>query len=132
MPSSSYDFRPLAAAQDATIAAVLEPDRRSPPPGSRPVLRLVCSTEDEHVLSAHLPGFAPEMVTVSTRKEDRLAVVADLWHAESNCHHEWLVVFSSRDANVLQTRAQFSADGMLTIHIPRRKGNYYWTRSRLR
>lgn len=79
-----YDCRPTTS-QAATVTAVLEPHRRSPPPGSRPALRIVCSTEDEHVLSVRLPGFAPEMVTLSVRRDDKLAVVADLWHAESNC-----------------------------------------------
>lgn len=69
----------------ATVTTVLDPHRRSPPPGHRPVLRTIRSTEEEHVLSVHLPGFTPEMVTVSARKDDRLAVVADLWHAEANC-----------------------------------------------
>ncbi|KAL5486257.1 hypothetical protein ACEPAI_7303 [Sanghuangporus weigelae] len=123
---------PLHSPEVAAIAAVLEPHRRSPAPESRPMLRLVRSTEDEHVLSVRLPGFAPEMVTICVRREDKLAVVADLWHAESNCHHEWLVAFSSRDANVLQTRAQFSADGTLTIHVPRHHGYSPRMRSRLR
>ena len=85
MPGPSNSAAPGHSSQAAAIAAVLEPHRRSPAPESRPTLRLVCSTEDEHVLSVHLPGFAPEMVTICARREDKLAVVADLWHAESNC-----------------------------------------------
>ena len=79
-----YDVEDGSTAQ-ATVTTVLDPHRRSPPPGNRPVLRTVRSTDEEYVLSVHLPGFTPEMVTVSARKEDRLAVVADLWHVEANC-----------------------------------------------
>ncbi|KAH8112683.1 hypothetical protein DFH11DRAFT_1606427 [Phellopilus nigrolimitatus] len=129
---SEYDYGPLSSAQTATVTAVLEPHRRSPPPENRPVLRVICSTDEEHILSVHLPGFAPEMVTVSARKEDKLAVVADLWHAEANCHHEWLVAFPSRDVNVSLTRAQLSADETLKIHVPRRNVNLYRARSGLR
>lgn len=81
---SEYEDDEGSTAQ-ATVTTVLDPHRRSPPPGRRPVLRTIRSTEEEHVLSVHLPGFTPEMVTVSARKDDRLAVVADLWHAEANC-----------------------------------------------
>lgn len=65
--------------------AVLQPHRRSPPPESESALRVENVSEDSYVLTAHLPGYAPEMVTVSTRKGEKLAVVADLWHAESDC-----------------------------------------------
>ncbi|KAI5120707.1 hypothetical protein M0805_007669 [Coniferiporia weirii] len=129
---SAYDYGPLPSTQTATVTAVLEPHRRSPPPENRPVLCVAQSTEDEHVLSVRLPGFTPEMVTVSARKDDKLAVVADLWHAETNCHHEWLVAFAARDVNVSLTRAHFSPDGLLTIHVPRHNTNFFWTRSRLR
>ena len=84
-PEHLHNWRSLAAAQYASIAALLEPHRRTPPPGSWPALQIACTSEDEYILSVHLPGFAPEMVTLSTRREDRLSVVADLWHAESNC-----------------------------------------------
>lgn len=82
---SAYVYGPLPSTQAATVTAVLEPHRRSPPPENRPALCIAESTEDEHVLSVRLPGFTPEMVTVSARKDDKLAVVADLWHAETNC-----------------------------------------------
>lgn len=70
-----------------TTATVLELSRRSPPPNwkDRPTLRISRSSETEHTLTVRLPGFAPEMVTVSARRENRLAVVADMWHSEDNC-----------------------------------------------
>ena len=74
-----------SAQADAMVATVLEPQRRSPPPHHRPPLRTTLSSEAEHVLSVCLPGFSPEMVTISARKDNKLAVVADLWHAENNC-----------------------------------------------
>lgn len=83
--NGSEDEDDEGSTAQATVTTVLDPHRRSPPPGHRPVLRTIRSTEEEHVLSVHLPGFTPEMVTVSARKDDRLAVVADLWHAEANC-----------------------------------------------
>jgi Holliday junction resolvase-like predicted endonuclease len=45
---------------------------------------------DEYVLTVELPvtmtkNLAPEMITISARKENKLAIVADVWHAENNC-----------------------------------------------
>ena len=145
----------LISAHDPTVTAVLDPHRRSPPPESRPVLRNARTTEDEYVLSVHLPGYSPEMVTVTSRKDNSLAVVADLWHAEADCtssllisycglpylhvsylfdqaHLEWLVFFPAKDAYLLQTRARFEGDGTLMIDVPRRNLNFYRYYGRLR
>lgn len=66
------------------LASVIEAKRRSPPPGDSPGVT-VQTTPHEHLLSVSLPGYAPEMVTISARKDDTLAVVADQWQAENDC-----------------------------------------------
>lgn len=71
--------------QAPAAEAALEPHRRSPSPESKTALCIASVSDDAYILTAYLPGYAPEMVTVSARKEDKLAVVADLWHAESDC-----------------------------------------------
>ena len=102
---------PSPSSPDTPVTAALAPRRRSPPPGTpRPVMRASLSRkrtssngtnssaytsffglgpdedeESEYLLSVNLPGFMPEMVTVSARRDDRLAVIADMWHAEANC-----------------------------------------------
>ncbi|KLO07955.1 hypothetical protein SCHPADRAFT_835918 [Schizopora paradoxa] len=124
----------LTSAQAAavTTATVLELGRRSPPPNwkDRPTLKVSRSSQTEHTLTVRLPGFAPEMVTVSARRENRLAVVADMWHSEDNCHLEWVVAFPPGDVDLGSTRAQFSTDGMLTLHVPRIPADVFITRSR--
>lgn len=65
--------------------AALDPHRRSPSPDSKSVLRVAPANEEFYVLTAYLPGYSPDMVTVSARRDGKLAVVADLWSAESDC-----------------------------------------------
>jgi len=122
-----------AQASVVTTATVLELGRRSPPPNwkDRPTLRILRSSEAEYTLTVLLLGFAPEMVMVSARKENRLAVVADMWHSEDNCHLEWLVAFPPGDVDLASTKAQFSPDGVLTLHVPRRSGDVFITRSKV-
>ena len=47
---------------------------------------------DEYVLTVQLPVTMTEcltsdMITVSARKENKLAIVVDVWHAENNGEH---------------------------------------------
>ena len=97
--SDSDSEPPSPSSPDTPVTAALAPQRRSPPPGTpRPVMRASTSSQrrrregtpdeiedSEYILSVNLPGFMPEMVTVSARRDDRLAVIADMWHAEVNC-----------------------------------------------
>lgn len=142
-----------AQASVLTTATVLELGRRSPPPNwkDRPTLRILRSSEAEYTFTVRLLGFAPEMVMVSARKENRLAVVADMWHSEDNCkksmctnksmllnfypkhlgHLEWLVAFPPGDVDLASTKAQFSPDGVLTLHVPRLSSDVFITRSKV-
>lgn len=99
VPSDSDSEPPSPSTPDTPVTAALAPQRRSPPAGTpRPVMRATTSSQrrrrdgasdevedSEYTLSVNLPGFTPEMVTVSARRDDRLAVIADMWHAEVNC-----------------------------------------------
>jgi len=132
LSSSEQDYSSTQAAV-VTTATVLELDRRSPPPNfkNRPALRISRTSETEHTFTVRLPGFTPEMVMVSARKENRLAVVADMWHSEDNCHLEWLVAFPPGDVDLAATKAQFSPDDVLTLHVPRLSSDMFITRSRV-
>ena len=62
-------------------------------------MRVYSSTE-RHTLAVALPaaralGLSPEMVTVSAKRGSRLAVVADLWHLESDCECFFRFIYSS-------------------------------------
>ncbi|TDL25736.1 hypothetical protein BD410DRAFT_784775 [Rickenella mellea] len=121
-PKITAISRSTAAADYATI---LEAHRRSPLRGCSPPMH-ISSTPEQHVLRVELPGFAPEMVTISAKRCETIAVIADMWHAEQNCHHEWSVKFSPRDVNMSTVRAHFSPAGTLTIHVSRQSGRYEW------
>ncbi|KAI0306183.1 hypothetical protein B0F90DRAFT_1624016 [Multifurca ochricompacta] len=78
-----------------------------------------------YVLSIVLPRpggtpLAPEMITVSARRGGRLAVVADAWHLEHDCHYEWNVAFPPSGVDLRTVRARFGEDGLLVIDVPRR------------
>ncbi|KAH7913791.1 hypothetical protein BJ138DRAFT_1001545 [Hygrophoropsis aurantiaca] len=81
----------------------------------------VNSTSSTYTLAVLLPrAIQPEMVTVSAKKGDRLDIVADAWHMESNSHYEWQVRFSPGDVDMSTVRARFGSDGQLSIDVQRR------------
>ncbi|KAH9167862.1 hypothetical protein EDB89DRAFT_2074491 [Lactarius sanguifluus] len=89
-----------------------------------PPARIV-SSDTMHTLSIVLPRpggapLAPEMVTISARRGGRLAVVADAWHLEHDCHYEWHVALPPREVDLGAVRARFGDDGTLVIDVPRR------------
>jgi hypothetical protein len=46
----------------------------------------VSSILAKHTLHVQLPiSIQPEMITISAQKGDKLKVVADAWHMESDC-----------------------------------------------
>ncbi|KAH7920885.1 hypothetical protein BV22DRAFT_1020408 [Leucogyrophana mollusca] len=87
----------------------------------------VHSTTATHTLTVALPRtIQPEMVTVSAKKGDRLDVVADAWHMESDSHYEWQVRFPPGDVDMSTVRARFGSDGQLSIDVKRRtQGQVY-------
>lgn len=63
--------------------------RRAPPSEAVPPLQIRASAS-AYRLAIPLPrpggrAFAPEMITLSAKRGDRLAVVADAWHLERDC-----------------------------------------------
>ncbi|KAF7965961.1 hypothetical protein HWV62_40721 [Athelia sp. TMB] len=59
--------------------------RRAPSPSRTPPMH-VTTTSSGYTLNAQLPiEIQPEMITVSAKKGDRIAVVADVWHMEADC-----------------------------------------------
>jgi len=80
----------------------------------------------QYTLSIALPRpggalLASEMITVSARRGGRLAVVADAWHLEHDCHYEWHVAFPRPDMDLRAVRARVGEDGILVIEVPRRQ-----------
>jgi hypothetical protein len=59
--------------------------RRSVPPSDTPPMS-INSCPSKHTLEVHLPSaIQPEMVTISAKKGNRLVIVADAWHMETDC-----------------------------------------------
>ncbi|KAI9463194.1 hypothetical protein BJY52DRAFT_1253594 [Lactarius psammicola] len=98
--------------------------RRGAPGHNVPPARIV-SSDTTHTLSIALPRpggapLAPEMITVSARRGGRLAVVADAWHLEHDCHYEWYFALPSKEVDLGAVKACFGEDGTLVIDVPRR------------
>ncbi|KAH9968470.1 hypothetical protein BJV74DRAFT_784966 [Russula compacta] len=71
---------------------------------------------------------ASDMITISARRGGRLAVVADAWHLEHDCHYEWHVAFPRPDVDLGAVRARLGEDGILLIEVPvprRRQANFH-------
>jgi len=97
--------------------------RRGAGPNASPAQVETFPTEYRLSIALPRPGgapLAPEMITVSVRRGARLAVVADAWHLEHDCHYEWHIAFSQPDVHLGAVRARFGEDGMLVIDVPRR------------
>lgn len=93
-----------------------------------PPARIV-SSDTTHTVSIVLPRpggapLAPEMVTISARRGGRLAVVADAWHLEHDCHYEWHVALPPKEVDLGAVRARFGDDGTLVIDVPRSVTRY--------
>ncbi|KAJ7151390.1 hypothetical protein C8R43DRAFT_886893 [Mycena crocata] len=68
----------------------------------------------------------PEMVTITTARGDKLKIVADAWHLETDCdegHFEWEIAFPPNDIDVSAIRAKFDVQGRLTVSAGRRVCN---------
>ncbi|KAG5637958.1 hypothetical protein H0H81_002486 [Sphagnurus paluster] len=80
----------------------------------------VSSSPGKHTLHVQLPlTIQPEMITVSANRGDKLKVVADAWHMESDCHYEWQITFSPRDIDMTAIHAKFEPNGCLIIDVRR-------------
>ncbi|THV06378.1 hypothetical protein K435DRAFT_815995 [Dendrothele bispora CBS 962.96] len=85
----------------------------------------VFSSPTTHTLRVRLPvTIRHEMVTISANKGNKLKVVADAWHMESDCHYEWVIHFPPNDIDMSGVHAKFDADGLLSIEV-RRRPRYY-------
>ncbi|KAI6016271.1 hypothetical protein PISMIDRAFT_617213 [Pisolithus microcarpus 441] len=79
------------------------------------------SSSTLHTFAVVLPcTILPEMITVSTKKGDRLDVVADAWHMEHDCHYGWEISFAPGDVDMSAVRAKLNQDGELSIEVRRR------------
>ncbi|KAJ7721029.1 hypothetical protein B0H16DRAFT_1603555 [Mycena metata] len=93
--------------------------RRVPTPSGYPPLQ-INSSAAKYTIDIALPtAIKPEMVTITTAKEEKLKIVADAWHLESNCHFEWEIVFPPQDVDIKSICAKFDAQGHLTVSAAR-------------
>lgn len=70
-----------------TTPSPIARSRRAPSPSRTPPMH-VTNTASLYTLSAQLPiEIQPEMITVSAKKGDRIDVVADAWHMETDCEY---------------------------------------------
>ncbi|KAF7329741.1 hypothetical protein MKEN_00237400 [Mycena kentingensis (nom. inval.)] len=82
--------------------------RRVPSASQYPPLR-IDSSRTAYTMELALPSsISAEMVTITTAKGDKLKIVADAWHLESDCHYEWEVVFPPKDVNFASCRHRCS------------------------
>ncbi|KAJ7628413.1 hypothetical protein FB45DRAFT_834338 [Roridomyces roridus] len=118
-PAVSTLARPTAS--DSRRPSLLDRARRVPSTSRYPPLHVHASA-DKYTLDIALPvEIKPEMVTITTAKGDRLKIVADVWHLESDCHYEWEIVFPPEDVQLSTIRAKFSAEGHLSVSAGRRR-----------
>lgn len=69
----------------STIPSPTARARRIPSPSRTPPMHITPS-DSKYVLNVQLPTeIQREMVTVSAKKGDRIAIVADAWHMEEDC-----------------------------------------------
>ncbi|KAJ7056953.1 hypothetical protein C8F01DRAFT_992154 [Mycena amicta] len=73
-----------------------------------------------YTMELSLPStITAEMVTISTAKGDKLRIVADAWHLESDCHYEWEVAFPPKDVNMGSLCARLDGEGRLSVKASR-------------
>lgn len=76
-------------------------------------------TYDKYVFHVLLPeDIKKEMITVSSKKGDRVEVVADIWHKEEDAHFEWEILFAPGDVDIGTIRTSLR-DGHFVINVPR-------------
>nr|GAT44428.1 predicted protein [Mycena chlorophos] len=94
--------------------------RRTPSVSRYPKMH-IDSSPNAYTMQLALPSTitSPEMVTISTAKGDKLRIVADAWHLESDCHYEWEVAFPAKDVNMSSIRAKFDGKGRLSVEACR-------------
>ncbi|KIM80386.1 hypothetical protein PILCRDRAFT_73151 [Piloderma croceum F 1598] len=84
----------------------------------------ITPSDSKYILNVQLPTeIQREMVTVSAKKGNRIAIVADVWHMEEDCHYEWQIRFSPYDINMTSIRVILDDDAQLTIHVERHSPN---------
>ncbi|KAF7292989.1 hypothetical protein MIND_01198200 [Mycena indigotica] len=87
--------------------------RRTPSLSQYPPL-LVNSSQTSYTIKICLPTtIAAEMVTICTLKGDKLRVVADAWHLESDCHYEWEIGFPPREVDMSSICAKVEETGLV-------------------
>jgi hypothetical protein len=84
-PSSPRVMTFHRAPSSSEVPSPMDRPRRSPPPMQSPNMT-ISSIPAKHTLHVQLPiSIQPEMITISAQKGDKLKVVADAWHMESDC-----------------------------------------------
>ncbi|KIK67999.1 hypothetical protein GYMLUDRAFT_154531 [Collybiopsis luxurians FD-317 M1] len=75
-----------------------------------------------HTIQIQLPKcIKHEMVTISVLKPgDKLKIIADAWHMETDCHYEWVVNFLPQDTDMSSVHAKLDPSGLLVIDVRRR------------
>jgi len=85
----------------------------------------ITPSSSKYLLNVQLPTeMQREMITVSVKKGDIIAVVADVWHMEEDCHYEWQIQFAPHDINMNSIRVVFDDEAQLTIRIERRNPGF--------
>ncbi|KAJ3879468.1 hypothetical protein F5051DRAFT_325921 [Lentinula edodes] len=81
----------------------------------------VQSSLSGYLLTVQLPDHIKhEMVTISVLKGNKLKVIADAWHMETECHYEWVINFPPHDIDMGGVHAQLDPSGLLAIDVCRR------------
>lgn len=84
-PVMSKSSSQSSTSSESSMQSPIARARRAASPSRIPQMDLV-SSSSRHTLTVQLPTeIKPEMVTISAKKGDRLAVVADAWHMEVDC-----------------------------------------------
>ncbi|GAB1527931.1 hypothetical protein RhiTH_011119 [Rhizoctonia solani] len=105
-PSYEYPFLPHHAPRQPLEVRVEE---NAPGPGME---------GGSWVISVRLPGFAPDGITVGTRRGRVLMIVADNYNDDDGGHFERRISFGY-DADMAAIRAEFNGD-LLRVTVPRR------------
>lgn len=85
-PLSAPSRSPYITTSHRASSSLLEDRSRRTPTSSHPPSMNICSSPAKHSLDVQLPtAIRPEMVTISANKGDKLKVVADAWHMETDC-----------------------------------------------
>ncbi|KAG8695035.1 hypothetical protein FRC08_008108 [Ceratobasidium sp. 394] len=95
--------------------------RRSPRDARRTQPESIRVSSKRYTVKARIGGgFDPDCITISAKKDNSLAVVADRWELETNCRHEWLWIFG-KDADMRSVEARYDA-GVLQVNVRRIPG----------